>query len=69
MQHIPFSTGGFVIHKLIHNGHKYSVWFNKDGTAYSAERFSNDGTRTYNVPASQVNVFAAFNKIGQHYKK
>jgi hypothetical protein len=69
MQHHEFHDGTFVIHKVMHNGHKYSVWFSKDGIAHTAERFSKDNQRTYNVPLSQVNVFATFDKIGQHYKK
>lgn len=59
----------FVLHCVMVNGHKYSVWYGKDGTPFSAERFSSDNRTTYNVPIRQVNVYAEFEKIGKRYVK
>lgn len=64
----PFGDGTFVLHKIELNGQKYSAWYNKDGTVYSAERFSKDGQKTFNVPLSkQPNVVQQLNKIGRRY--
>ena len=64
MQIIPFSTGGYVIHKLYVNGVKYSVWYREDGTPHSAERVRSNG-QTYNVPVGHVHLWAEFKKIGK----
>lgn len=64
----PFQDGSFVLHKIELNGHKYSAWFNKDGTVFSAERFSRDNQKTFHVPLSkQTNVAHELTRIGQRY--
>jgi hypothetical protein len=64
----PFHDGTFVLHKIMLNGHKYSAWFGKDGTVFSAERFSRDNQRAYNVPLTkQTNVADQLTAIGRRY--
>jgi hypothetical protein len=64
----PFHDGTFVLHKIELNGHKYSAWFGKDGVVFSAERFSRDNQKTFNVPLNrQKNVAEQLTKIGKRY--
>jgi hypothetical protein len=64
----PFTDGCFVLHKIMLNGHKYSAWFGKDGTVFSAERFNRNNDTAFNVPLSrQKNVAEQLTKIGKRY--
>lgn len=69
IQHSKFDDGTYVLHKIMLNGHKYSCWFGRDGKPFSAERFSRDGLKTYNVPARHREVWSQLERIGRSYRE
>jgi len=64
MQHAKFHDGSFVLHKVVVNGHKYSVWFDNFGKPKAAERVKPNGN-TVNVSEKCVNLYAEFERIGK----
>ncbi len=70
IQHSVFEDGSFVLHNITLNGHKYSAWFNSKGVVFSAERFSTDNTKVFNVPLDkQLGVAEQLNRVGKRYAK
>lgn len=68
IQHSKFSTGGFVLHKMMVNGKKHSAWFDAAGKLLSAERYSRCGRHTACVPLERHrNVAAELAKVGARY--
>ena len=67
IQHHTFTDSTYVLHKVMVNGHKYSVWYGKDGTPFSAELVKRNGD-TVGVPARNRNVWAEFERIGRPYR-
>lgn len=62
------STGGYVLHKVMVNGRKYSAWFDKSGKLLDAERFSKDNRTTFHVPLDRHRLVAAeLTKVGARY--
>ncbi len=60
-------AGGFVLHKVLVNGVKYSAWYDAMGTCQSAERVTRD-FKNYNVPLGvQVQLAARLSVIGKRY--
>ena len=68
IQFSRFSNGNYVLHNVIVNGHKYSVWYGKDGKPFSAERHNRDGN-TVTVSSAQRKVWEELEKIGKPYKE
>jgi len=66
IQHLTFETGGFVLHKIIINGQKYSAWFDVNGKILAAERIATNGT-VMTVPSYHRHVLEEIHKIGQRY--
>lgn len=67
IQKAEFADGSFVLHKVMVNGHKYSVWFDTMGVPFSAEMVYSNGN-TKNVPQRCTNLFAEFKKIGARHR-
>lgn len=70
IQYHKFHDGGFVLHKVVVNGNKYSAWFGADGKIFSAERFSKDNTKSYHVDtARQHEVARQLEQVARRYTK
>lgn len=65
IQHFPFESGGFVLHKVMIRGKKYSAWFRRNGELIDAERVK-DG-RTVTVPLAHTKVIAELERIAKRY--
>jgi hypothetical protein len=59
-----FPTGGFVLHKIMLNGHKYSAWFGEDGTLFDAELVMRNGN-VRNVSERQTEIRRQLTVIGK----
>ena len=47
MQVQQFSNGGYVIHRITHQGQaKISAWFDRDGNLLDIEKFDKNGRKT-----------------------
>ena len=61
-----FHNGGFVLHKIMLNGRKYSAWYTANGALLNAERVQ--GARgTCSVPLSHTGVRKELERIGGYY--
>lgn len=67
VQRVEFSNGNFVLHRVMINGHKYSCWYDSEGTPFSAERVS--GNRSWNVPARHKEVWKQLERVGKRLAK
>ena len=67
IQHHTFHTGGYVLHKVMIDGTKYSAWYDKDGKLLDAEQFTRSNVARP-VPTRMKNVRAELVKIGDRYK-
>lgn len=56
MQGSTFPDGGFVVHKIMINGYKYSCWYGPDGLPRDAERFG-EGGATFPVPRRHTKIW------------
>jgi hypothetical protein len=68
IQHSVFHDGSFVLHKVMLNDRKYSVWYGKDGTPKDAELFL-PGNHSRTVSKYQTNVWNQLTTIGKRYVK
>jgi hypothetical protein len=67
IQHSTFKNGGYVLHKVMVNGTKYSAWFDAAGKLLDAEQITRSNVARP-VPQRAVNVRAELVKIGARYK-
>lgn len=66
IQYHRFSSGnGFVLHKIMLNGKKYSAWFRADGSYVDAERINNH--HSVSVSKSHTKVIGKLVEIAKPY--
>jgi len=68
IQFSRFSDGCFVLHKIEIGRNKYSAWFGKDGTLFSAELVLQNGN-TRDIGERQTEVRRQLQAIGNRYKE
>lgn len=66
MQFQPFTSGGYVLHKVLIGNLKYSAWFNRAGQYIDAERIDSRG-RSYPVRTDST-AHQALQQIGRRYQ-
>ncbi len=66
IQFSRFSTGGYVLHKVMIDGTKYSAWYSATGELLDAEQYTTSNVARP-VPLRLVNIRAELTKIGGRY--
>ncbi len=68
IQYSKFDNGGFVLHRVMINDHKYSAWYNVTGKVLAAERVSSDNRSTGAVPLDRCRLVAMkLARVGARY--